>query len=59
VVTSPDIKIEQAAICKNVRLEYPAERPDSVWQILRNRNIVSAQVVRGTRTFAAAHPPGM
>ena len=59
LVTSPDIKIDHAAICKNVRLEYPAERPDSVWQILRNRNIVSAQVVRGTRTFAAAHPPGM
>jgi hypothetical protein len=58
VVTSPDIKIEQAAICKNARLEYSAERPDSAWQILRNRNLVSAQVVRGNRTFAAAHPPG-
>jgi hypothetical protein len=58
VVTSPDIKIEHAAICKKAQLGYPVERPDSVWQILRNRNIVSAQVVRGTRTFAAAHPPG-
>jgi hypothetical protein len=58
VVTAPDFKIDHAAICKNARIEYPAERPDSTWQILNNRNLVSAQVVRGTRTFAAAGPPG-
>ncbi len=58
VVTAPDFKIEQAAICKNARVEYPAERPENTWQILNNRNLVSAQVVRGTRTFAAARLPG-
>lgn len=58
LVTSPDFKIEQAAICKNARIEYPAERPESPWQILNNRNLVSAQLVRGTRAFAAAHAPG-
>jgi hypothetical protein len=58
MVTSPDFKIEHAAICKNARIEYPNERPESAWQILNNRNLVSAQIVRGTRTFAAARPPG-
>jgi len=58
MVTAPDFKIEHAAICKNARIEYPAERRESAWQILNNRNLVSAQVVRGTRTFAAARPPG-
>ncbi len=58
LITAPDLKIDQAAICKNARVEYPAERPESAWQILNNRNLVSAQVVRGTRTFAAAKPPG-
>ena len=58
LVTSPDFKIEQAAICKNARVDYPSERSESAWQILNNRNVVSAQVIRGTRTFAAAHPPG-
>ena len=57
-VTAPEFKIDHAAICKNARLEYPSERPDSAWQILNNRNLVSAQVIRGTRTFAAAKPPG-
>ena len=57
LVTSPDIKVEKAAICKNARVEYPREA-DSPWHTLRSRNVVSAQVVRGTRTFAAAHPPG-
>ncbi|HLI78803.1 MAG TPA: acetoacetate decarboxylase family protein [Candidatus Binataceae bacterium] len=57
VVTSPEFKIEHAAICKNARIEYPSERPESAWQILNNRNVVSAQVVRGIRTFAAAQPP--
>jgi hypothetical protein len=58
MVTAPDFKIEHAAICKNALIEYPSERPDSAWQILNNRNLVSAQVIRGTRTFAAAKPPG-
>lgn len=58
LVTGFDLKIEHAAICKNARIEYPAERPESPWQVLRNRNVVSAQVVRGTRTFAAARLPG-
>ena len=58
MVTQPDLKIEHAAICKNARIDYPEERPESAWQILNNRNLVSAQVIRGTRTFAAARPPG-
>jgi hypothetical protein len=58
LITSPDFKVEHAAICKNARIEYPAERPESTWQILNNRNLVSAQVVRGTRAFAAGRPPG-
>lgn len=58
LITAPDLKVEQAAICKNARIDYPAERPESAWQILNNRNLVSAQVVRGTRSFAAAKPPG-
>jgi hypothetical protein len=58
MVTAPDFKIEHAAICKNARIEYPTERPESAWQILNNRNLVSAQLVRGTRTFAAARLPG-
>lgn len=58
LVTTPDFKIDHAAICKNARIDYPEERPESVWQILNSRNLVSAQVVRGTRTFAAARPPG-
>lgn len=57
MVTAPDLKIEHAAICKNARIDYPSERPESTWQILNNRNVVSAQLVRGARTFAAAHPP--
>ncbi len=57
MVTAPDLTIEHAAICKNARLEYPSERPESTWQILNNRNVVSAQMVRGTRTFAPAHLP--
>ncbi len=58
LATKPDLKIEHAAICKNARVEYPAERPDTPWQALRCRNVVSAQFVRGTRTFDAARPPG-
>jgi hypothetical protein len=57
VVTAPDFKIAHAAICKNAHIDYQAERPESAWQILNNRNVVSAQLVRGTRTFAAASPP--
>jgi hypothetical protein len=56
-VVSPDLKIERAAICKNARIEYPVERPDSTWQALNCRNVVSAQIVRGPRTFAAGHKP--
>jgi len=52
LVTAPDFTIERAAICKNARIEYPRERPDTVWQALDCRNVVSAQVVTGTRTFA-------
>jgi hypothetical protein len=59
LVTSPDIRIERAAICKNARIEYPDETRDTAWHVLRNRNVVSAQVARGVRTFAAAHQPGM
>src|SRR5580704_5105910 len=40
MVTAPDFKIEHAAICKNARIEYPSERPESAWQILHNRNLV-------------------
>ena len=58
LITAPDFKIEHAAICKSAHIVYPTERPESAWQILNNRNVVSAQVVRGTRTFAAAKPPG-
>ena len=57
LVTAPDLKIERAAICKSTRIEYPAER-ESAWQALNCRNVVSSQVVAGTRTFAAAHQPG-
>lgn len=59
LVTSPDMEIEQAAICKNARIEYPDEMRDTPWHILLNHNIVSAQVARGTRTFAAGHQPGV
>jgi hypothetical protein len=56
LVTSPDFAIERAAICKNARIEYPGER-GGTWRELGSRNVVSAQLVRGTRTFAAAHQP--
>ncbi len=56
LVTSPDFAIERAAICKNARIDYPGER-GSEWRELGSRNVVSAQLVRGTRTFAAAHQP--
>jgi hypothetical protein len=52
-MSSPDFRIDHAAICKNGRIDYSTEQPESAWQILNNRNVVSAQVVRGTRTFAA------
>ena len=57
LVTSPDLKIERAAICKSTRIDYPAERA-SAWSALNCRNVVSSQVVHGIRTFAAAHKPG-
>ncbi len=57
LVTASDLKIERAAICKITRIEYPVAR-ESAWTALNCRNVVSAQVVRGTRTFAAGKPPG-
>jgi hypothetical protein len=56
LITKPDVKIVSAAICKNARIEYPVER-DSPWQVLDCRNLVSAQVVRGSRIFAAGTKP--
>jgi len=58
LVTSPDMEIEQAAICKNARIEYPDDLRDTPWHILRNHNVVSAQVARGTRTFSAGRQLG-
>jgi acetoacetate decarboxylase len=57
VIAKPDVKIVSAAICKNARIEYPVER-DSPWQALDCRNLVSAQVVRGSRVFAGGDKPG-
>lgn len=51
VATPADMRIQSAAICKNSEVTYPIER-DSTWQLLNCRNIISAQVVRGVRTFA-------
>ncbi len=56
LITKPDMKIDRAAICKNAKIEYPIER-DSTWQVLDCRNLVSAQVVRGSRIFAAGTKP--
>ncbi len=55
VMTPHDLKIDRAAICKNARIEYPEDR-DSLWHTLNCRNIVSAQVAVGIRSFAAANP---
>ena len=55
VVTGHELKIENAAICKTTRIEYPIER-DSIWHTLNCRNVVSAQVATGVRTYAAAKP---
>ena len=57
-ITQPDIKILRAAICKNARIEYPSERPETAWQSLNCRNVVSAQLVHGDRRFDAGHAPG-
>jgi hypothetical protein len=57
MVMSPDIEIKQAAINKSAWIEYGGKR-ETVWHKLRCRNVISAQVVRGTRTFAAARKPG-
>lgn len=57
LVTSPEMKLDSVAICKNARIDYPREG-SSAWHVLSSRNVVSAQVVHGTRTFSAAHPPG-
>lgn len=56
-IVGPEMTIERAAICKNAIISYPAERPDSPWQILDCRNVVSAQVVGGSREFKKGHPP--
>jgi hypothetical protein len=55
VVISPDIEITQAAISKSTHITYPSVR-DTVWHALGARQVISAQVVRGTRTVAAAKP---
>jgi hypothetical protein len=57
-ITRPDINIQRAAICKNSRIEYAGERPETAWHSLRCRNVVSAQLVQGERTFDAGHAPG-
>jgi len=57
-ITKPDLTIERAAICKNAAIEYPSDRHETAWQVLRCRNVVSAQVVHGTRTFAGGGEPG-
>jgi hypothetical protein len=57
MVVGPEMTIERAAICKNAAVAYPAERPESPWQILDCRNVVSAQVVHGSREFKKGHPP--
>ena len=57
-ITRPDIEIRRAAICKNARIEYPTERPETAWHSLHCRNVVSAQLVHGDRRFDAGHAPG-
>lgn len=57
VVVAPEIEIARAAISKSARFAYPALR-DTVWHVLRSRNMISAQVVHGARTFAAARKLG-
>jgi hypothetical protein len=57
-ITRPDITIHRAAICKNARIEYPGERQKTPWHSLDCRNVVSAQLVHGDRTFDAGHAPG-
>jgi hypothetical protein len=54
--TTAEMEIQQAALCKNARLEYPRER-ESTWQTLNCRNVVSAQLVRGVRIFSAGKRP--
>jgi putative sterol carrier protein len=56
VVLAPDVDIDQAAISKGAQIIYPGAR-DTVWHFLRSRRLISAQLVRGTRTFAAAKKP--
>jgi hypothetical protein len=57
-ITRPDLDIQGAAICKNARIEYAGERPETAWHTLRCRNVVSAQLVHGARTFDSGHAPG-
>lgn len=56
VATSAEMEIRQAALCKNSKIEYPIER-DNVWQILNCRQVVSAQLIHGVRTFSAGKQP--
>lgn len=56
-ITQSEITIERAAISKDTRIEYPVDR-DNPWQTINCRNVVSAQVVRGARTFGAANRLG-
>ena len=56
VATPAEMTIQQAALCKNARIEYPADR-DGIWQILNCRHIVSGQLVSGVRTFSAGQKP--
>ena len=57
VITARELAIDRAAICKNTRIAYPAAHPESAWQILQSRNLISAQLVSLTRTFAAGGAP--
>jgi len=56
VVIAPDIDIAQAAISKSAQLTYPSPR-DTIWHTLRSCGVISAQLVRGARAFAAAKKP--
>lgn len=55
-VIAPDVEIEQAAISKSAQIDYRGAR-NVAWHLLRSRNVISAQLVRGTRTFAVAKKP--
>ena len=56
VVISPDVEIARAAISKSTQIIYFSTH-HTVWHELRSRRVISAQVVHGTRIFAAAKRP--